>query len=92
MAKQPIEAHKSYHDGQVSIQVHLKCSGYGNSAARIDGSTELTVEQARSLAVALTTLADAAEAKVAAKAAAAARRKAWRDREVAAGRMKIMPW
>lgn len=85
----PIAAKKSYRDGCVTVTVWLKCGGYGDSA-KIDARTELTAEQARTLARALADLADQSDAKVARKAAEAARRGAWRDREIAAGRMVVL--
>lgn len=79
----------SYRDGCVGIGIKLRCNGYGDSA-RIEGSATITTEQARSLAQSLIAAADKEDAKTIAKAAAKDRRKKWRDREVAAGRMVSM--
>lgn len=87
----PIVAKKSFRDNSVSIGINLRCWGHGDGV-KIAASTELTTEQARVLAWSLINLADAAEAKSIAKAAAEERRKKWFDREVAAGRMVRMEW
>lgn len=85
-----ISAKKSYKEGHVSVRVELKSRGWGGPSVNIQGTTDLSSAQARELAKALLAEADRADAKVAAKAASEARRKKWRDREVAAGRMKII--
>ena len=86
----PIAAKRSHKAGHVALSVQLKCSGWGSDRAKIDASTEVTTEQARALAEALVRLADQADAKEAAKGAAEDRSRQWRDREVSAGRMRIM--
>jgi len=85
-----IIAKKSYKDGHVSVRIDLKSRGWHSATVNVQGSTDLTSEQARELAKSLVAEADRADAKVAAKAASDARRKKWRDREVAAGRLKIV--
>lgn len=65
-----------------------KSWSYGNGI-RIEASAQITTAQARELAAALIEYADREDAKVAADKAREDRRKAWRDREVAAGRMKV---
>jgi hypothetical protein len=85
----PIQAKKSMREGHVSISVRLK-SGWSGDRVKLEGGTELTVAEARGLAHALLAKADDADAKVAEKAAKEASRKKWSDREVAAGRMKII--
>jgi hypothetical protein len=85
-----ISAKKSYKDGHVSLRVTLKASGWRRDSVKVEGNTELSSEQARELAKALLDEAERADAKVAAKAASDARRKKWRDREIASGRMKII--
>lgn len=85
----PIIAKKSYKDGHVALAIRLRSGGWGDSV-KIEGSAELTSEQARALAHSLTELADASDAKVAAKAASEDRRRKWRYREIAAGRMVQM--
>ncbi|CAH2606489.1 conserved protein of unknown function (plasmid) [Rhodovastum atsumiense] len=86
----PVVAKKSFKDGHVAVGVQLRCRGFGNDSAKIDASTDLTTDQARALARSLVELAEQAEAKVAAKAAADERRRKCRDREVAAGRMVVI--
>ncbi len=87
--KPAVVAKKGYKDGIVGLAISLRCHGYGDGA-RIDGSTDLSIQQARELAAALISHADAAEAAIAKKAAQEDRRQKWRDREVAAGRMQII--
>jgi hypothetical protein len=89
-ATAPITAKRSYHKGCVGIGIQLRCNGWNTASATINASTDLTIEQARALAQSLIQLADLAEAKIAAEAASVARRKKWRDREIAAGRMVVM--
>lgn len=84
-----ISATKSYRDGRVGIRVAIRASGHGPSVS-IQASTDIQTADARLLAAALVALADEADAKVAKKAAVEDRRKKWRDREVEAGRMKII--
>jgi hypothetical protein len=82
-----LTAKKNNSPGKVTVNVALKCHGTYSDSARITASTDLTTGQARELAADLVRLADAADAKVAAKAAEDARRKAYCDRDVAARRM-----
>lgn len=88
MTAPTIVAKKSYRDGCVTISVRLKSSGFGDGV-RVEGSTELTTEASRELARSLIELADQADARTASKTAAEDRRRKWRDREVAAGRMVV---
>lgn len=81
-----ISAKKSYKDGHVSVRVRLK----GGYSLKVEGDADLTSAQARDLAKALIAEADRADAKVAAKEASDERRKKWRDREIAAGRIKVL--
>lgn len=85
----PITVVRSHHKGHVGIGIQLKCRGWNTASATIKASTDLTILQARELAIALIQFADAAERKATAKAASEARRKEWRDREIAAGRMIV---
>jgi hypothetical protein len=87
--KLSIAAKRSNRERTVAIGVYLKCNGFGRDSARIDASTDLTTSAARSLAADLIRLADESDAKADTKAAATARRKKWRDREIAAGRMVV---
>ena len=86
----PITVKKAYKDGHIGVSVAMKASGWGPDRVKIEGSTDLTTAQARQLARALVEAADEADAKVARKAASEERRQKWRDREVAAGRLKII--
>lgn len=88
MSKQPFSVAKSYTDGRVTVRGTFKASGYGASV-KIECGQDITTEAARQLAGALVEAADLADAKVAKKTAEDVRRKEWRDREIAAGRMKI---
>lgn len=81
---------------KVTINVTLKSWGHYCDKAKIEGSTNITTAQARmlaaslvDLAASLVDLADKEDAKVAAKAAHEERRKKWREREIASGRMKV---
>lgn len=60
-----------------------------SSGIKIDGGSDLSTQQARDLAAALIEEADRSDARVEAKKASEDRRRKWRDREVAAGRMKV---
>jgi hypothetical protein len=81
---------KSYRDGHVGLRFSIKASGRHGDTLRIEGGCDLSTEAARELARALIEEAERADAKVATKKASDERRKKWRDREVAAGRMKII--
>lgn len=85
-----ISVKKSYKDGHVAVRVILKASGWKSDSIKVDGGADLSSAEARELARSLIAEADRTDAKVAAKAASEARRKKWRDREVAAGRLKIV--
>lgn len=87
----PVTAKRSFNDGKVALNIALKVQGWGGgTSARINASTDLTTAQARALAEELAALADSADAAVARRDAKDARRKAWRDREIAAGRMVVI--
>ncbi|WP_088255182.1 hypothetical protein [Fimbriiglobus ruber] len=86
----PVTAKKSYKEGHVALGISLKCRGWNSDSARIEGGADITSAQARELAVALVQWADKADAKVAAKAESEERRHKWREREIAAGRMKVL--
>ena len=85
-----VTAKKSYRAGHITIVSELDVSpGFGNNSAYIRSRASLPTTEARALAQSIIDLADKEDAKVAKKAAEEARRKAWSDREVAAGRMKV---
>jgi hypothetical protein len=88
--KAPIIAKKSYSSGMVSVSVNLKASGYKSDRIKVEGSTDITSEQARQLAFTLIQQADAADAKVAAKVKSEENRRKYREREIAAGRLIVM--
>ena len=79
---------RSYKDSHVAVRVSMR-AGYHGDSARIDGATDISAAQARELATALTQEADRAEARAAAKKASEDRRQKWREREIAAGRLKV---
>lgn len=81
---------KSYRDGHVGLRFSVKASGWHGDSIRIDGGSDLSTAAARDLATALVEEANRADAKVAAQKASEERRHKWREREIAAGRMKIM--
>lgn len=85
-----ISVKKSYKDGCLSVRVELKARGWQGDSAKIEGSTDLTTREARDLAEVLFAEADRIDAKVAKKAASDERRKKYREREIAAGRMKVI--
>lgn len=76
---------KSYRDGHVGLRFSVKLN-----SVKIDGWSDLSTTNARDLAKALIEEADRADAKVADKKASDERRQKYRDREIAAGRMKII--
>ena len=88
-ANPTVTAKKSYRDGHVAIGIKMRCRGWSNGTIGVDAATDLTIAQARALASSLVELANAADAKATAKAAAEERRRKWRDREIAAGRMVV---
>lgn len=76
---------KSYRGGHVGLRFSVKAN-----YIKIEGGSDLSTEQARDLARILVDESDRADARVAAKKASEDRRQKWRDREIAAGRIKIM--
>lgn len=92
MTKTAITVVQSHSLGQITLRITLRAAGYNGDSIAIQGSTTLSTVDARSLAESLVAFAEAADAKVAKKTAEEDRRKKWRDREIAAGRMKIMSW
>lgn len=81
---------KGFLDGSVSLSVQGNAGGYRQPDIKVSISVPLTIAEARALAADLEKFASAAETKVAVSAAKEESRRKWRDREVAAGRMKIM--
>lgn len=88
---EPISIVKSYRDGHIGVRVEASVSGYGGSGSiNTKMRLDLTPSQARDLAQALIRAADEEDSKQAKKAAAEERRRKWRDREIAAGRMRMV--
>lgn len=85
-----ITAKKSFKNGHVTVRVSMTARSFQSDSIKIGGATDLTSSQARELAKSLLAEADRADAKVAAKEASDERRKKWRDREIAAGRLKVV--
>lgn len=85
----PITAAKAHSAGKLTIKVRLN-SGWSGDHMKLEGSTELTTNQARVLAQSLIDLANAEDRKVANKKEADERKQKWYDREVAAGRLRVM--
>lgn len=76
---------KSYRDGHVGLRFSMK-----SNSVRIDGGSDLSSAAARDLARALIEEADLADARVATKKASEDRRQKWREREIAAGRLRVI--
>jgi hypothetical protein len=90
MAKPVVKATKGYREGHISLSVKADAHHFGVSVASTV-SVALDIDAARVLQAEIGDAVTKAEAKMKAHADREARRKAWRDREVAAGRMKIIP-
>lgn len=92
MTKSPaLTAIKGYRDGRVGVRVLVHGGGsFGRDDVRVTATTYLTTAEAREFAAGLIQRADDEDARMAKKQAAEDRRRAWRDREVAAGRMKVI--
>lgn len=86
----PIIVKKSYRDGCVGLAVKLTSRGWNGPSIAVTGSADITAAQARGLAHALLAAAGAVDVKALAKAEREARRKAWQEREIAAGRMVVL--
>lgn len=89
MAKPVVKANKGYREGHISLSVKADAHHLGVSVASTV-SVVLDLDAARILQAEIGEAIAKAEAKMNAHADREARRKAWRDREVAAGRMKII--
>ena len=89
MSKQKISVLKSYYDGCIKLRVSAGAHNRGEDI-QSTVTVDLTLDAARSLLCQLDMEIIRAGDKMKAKATAEARRKAWRDREVAAGRTKII--
>lgn len=90
MPKSSVKARKSYQDGHIAV---LVSGGAHQRGVSLTGTikVDMTLDAARALQMELAATITKEETKMKAHADREARRKAWRDREVAAGRMKIVP-
>ncbi len=85
-----INVTKSWRDGCVGVRAKASASTMLGASIKSEITLDLSVAGVRKLIAELSAAADAEETKVAKKQAADQRRQAWRDREVAAGRMKVL--
>lgn len=87
-----VQVKRSYGGGYVRLVVEGNASGFESNSADIKSKIDvpMTIADARTLAADLEKFAAAEETRVNAKAAADERRSKWRDREIAAGRMRAM--
>ena len=83
---------KSYRESCIKIAGTFKAGGYREPSISTQIDCYISTTEARDLATALIAEADRADEKAKKKADEAARRKAWRDREKAAGRMVEISW
>lgn len=88
MAKPIAKATKGYREGHISLSVKADARHFGVSVASAVSIT-LDLDAARALQAEIGEAVSKAEAKMKAKADSDARRKAWREREVAAGRLQV---
>lgn len=89
MSKILAKVQKSYQDGHIKLRVDASASRRGH-AISVSAAVDLDLEAARNLSANLLLAVEKAEAKIKAHQDREARRKAWRDREVAAGRITII--
>ena len=89
MPKSSVTVRKSYQAAHVAVHV---TGGAHHRGVSLTGTitVDMTLDAARALQQELETAITKEEAKVKAVADRDARRKAWRDREVAAGRLQLM--
>ena len=89
MTKPTINAAR--HLGDNAIRVTVKGSSWDSeNGATLSVWVKISAADARKLAEDLVKLADEADSKIAKKAASEERRRKWREREIAAGRMRVM--
>lgn len=87
MPKPLAKVQKSYQDGHVTLRVAASASRRGQSASA-SVTVDLSLDTARLLLAALGAAIEKEAATIKAREEREARRKAWRDREIAAGRMQ----
>lgn len=89
--KCPLSVRRSYCDGKVGVRMELSVLGsYGRGLSKSLLSADISVEDARAIAAALLAEATLVEGKEQKKALHEERRRKWRDREIAAGRMVVI--
>lgn len=88
MSKPAIKVSKSYSDGHIQLSVKASVGHVGQSIASTV-AVAVSLDDARALQADLAAAVEKEAARLQAKADQEARRKAWRDREVAAGRMQV---
>lgn len=91
MAKPVVKATRSSREGHVHLMAKASAYHFGQSVSS-SVSIDLDIEAARAFRLELETAIAKAEEKITSKVERDARRKKWRDREIASGRMKIMAW
>jgi len=91
LAKPKADVLKSFREGHVKLRLSANSYGGGVDVAATV-AVDLTLEAASALAAKLEVFVQNETAKVQARADHEARRKAWREREIAAGRIKVMPY
>lgn len=89
MAKPTFRVLKSYADGHVKVRVTASAYGRGSDISAAV-AFDLDLDAARAFQAELASAIQKEADKVAATQAREDRRKKWREREIAAGRMKIM--
>lgn len=87
-----VSVKKSYDKGAIKILVSAKSSGWrsGDASISVNVSCNISTTEARQLAADIIAAADVEDARREKDKASDARRSAWREREIAAGRMVSM--
>lgn len=88
--KSKIVIARAFGKQKVRIVLSLKPSLISAGTISVQAATEISTQEAREIAAALIFEADRADAIAAKKATAELRRQKWRQREIDAGRLKIM--
>lgn len=88
MSKPVIKVSKSYSDGHIQLSVKASAGHIGQSIASTV-AVAVSLADARALQTELAAAVEKEAARLQTKVDQEARRKAWRDREVAAGRMQV---
>lgn len=88
-ADMPFTVAKACESGRVRIRTRLRAGGFGSSIS-VQGAADISTADARAFAADLIRQADEEDARVAKKQATEERRRKWREREIAAGRLRVM--